>query len=356
MRVLQLIDSLAAGGAERMAVNYANGLSEQISFSALVATRDEGELKEQLQEVVSYLFLGRKSTLDFNAIFRLKAFVKRNEITIVHAHGTSFFTAFLLKIVYPKVNIIWHEHYGARVKETLLENWILFICTRFFNSILVVNLELEQWVRDTLRFKKVFFIPNFAVECDSAVKVTFLQGEAGKRIVCLANLKNPKNHLALVNAFHELQLQQEGWSLHFVGKIYNDAYSDAIKAYIATNLLQDCVFLLDVRSDVTAILSQATIGVLASTAEGFPVSLLEYGLAKLAVVSTNVGYCSEIIQDGVTGLLFDPTIPLDLQHQLYNIIAESNENRTKIGLNLQKVVQSHYSKEALLRLLQAYYK
>ena len=39
MRIIQLIDSLEAGGAERMAVSYANALSEDIEFSALVATR-----------------------------------------------------------------------------------------------------------------------------------------------------------------------------------------------------------------------------------------------------------------------------------------------------------------------------
>ena len=48
MGVLQLIDSLEAGGAERMAVNYANALTEKITISALVATRQEGVLKNEL--------------------------------------------------------------------------------------------------------------------------------------------------------------------------------------------------------------------------------------------------------------------------------------------------------------------
>ena len=35
MRIIQLIDSLAPGGAERMAVNYANALSDKVAFSGL---------------------------------------------------------------------------------------------------------------------------------------------------------------------------------------------------------------------------------------------------------------------------------------------------------------------------------
>lgn len=351
MRVLQLIDSLAAGGAERIAVNYANGLSERISFSALVATREEGLLKEQLKKEVAYLFLNRKSTLDYSAILRLRSFIKKNKIAIVHAHGTSFFIAFLLKITYPTVRIYWHEHFGARVKETLWKNMELFLCSRFFAVVFVVNPQLKGWVKEKLFFKNVFFIPNFAIMDEIHADKKILEGDYGKRIVCLANLKKPKNHLAILIAFEKLQLQEKGWSLHFVGKIYNDSYSEVITTFISQNNLSNSVFLLDVRNDISAILSQATIGILASTAEGFPVSLLEYGLAELVVLSTNVGYCAELIQENYSGYLFDPLVPFDLQRQLNSIINESNVNRRQLGLNLRKKITECYSKESVIELL-----
>ena len=50
MRILQLIDSLDAGGAERIAVNYANSLTQKVSFSGLVTTRKEGVLKTEIQK------------------------------------------------------------------------------------------------------------------------------------------------------------------------------------------------------------------------------------------------------------------------------------------------------------------
>jgi hypothetical protein len=60
MRILQLIDSLEAGGAERM-VNYANALTQQIECSGLVCTRKEGALKNQLDSKVAYLFLDKNT-------------------------------------------------------------------------------------------------------------------------------------------------------------------------------------------------------------------------------------------------------------------------------------------------------
>jgi hypothetical protein len=54
MRILQLIDSLEAGGAERT-VNYANALADEIDFSGLVSTRKEGSLVNQINSNVEYL-------------------------------------------------------------------------------------------------------------------------------------------------------------------------------------------------------------------------------------------------------------------------------------------------------------
>lgn len=81
------------------------------------------------------------------------------------------------------------------------------------------------------------------------------------------------------------------------------------------------------RSDIQYILSQATVGVLASTNEGFPVTLLEYALASLPVISTNVGYCSEIINDGVNGLLFDPLNESQVKKSLKKLLETSRLER-----------------------------
>ena len=112
MRILQIIDSLEAGGAERMAVNYANALAEKIDFSGLVSTRKEGALLDQINSNVSYMCLNKKGTFDLKALFVLRKFVVENKIEIIHAHSTSFFIAFLLKLLYPSLKLIWHDHYG----------------------------------------------------------------------------------------------------------------------------------------------------------------------------------------------------------------------------------------------------
>ena len=350
MRILQIIDSLEAGGAERMAVNYANALADEIDFSGLVATRKEGTLWNQLNQKVSYLFLNKKRAIDIKALIRLRNYVIQNKVSVVHAHGTSFFIAILLKFTFPKIKIIWHEHYGARVNESRIDNFMLLFSSIFFSSVFVVNPQLEIWVKKNLFMKKVYHIPNFAILDENQPMVTFLNGNNHKRIVCLANLKKPKNHASLLLAFKEMKLQDLGWSLHLIGNDYNDSYSDDLKVFININNLQKAVFIYGIQNDIQHILSQATIGILSSTDEGFPVSLLEYGLAKLPVVSTNVGYCSEIIKENFTGLLFDPLDNLQMQEQLQKMIL-NKKLRDGFRLNLHELVIETYSREKGMQLL-----
>lgn len=354
MGILQLIDSLEAGGAERMAVNFANALSERISMSALVSTRKEGILKNELDEKVSYLFLNKKSTIDLKSIFRLRSFVQKNKINIVHAHGTSFFLAFLLKLIYPKIKIIWHEHYGARVHQSRMDNLTLLFSSFLFSSVFVVNHQLEAWVKKNLFPTKVYFVPNFVTSDQVHKNTTFLRGTDEKRIVCLANLKNPKNHFAVLTAFKEIKLDDLGWTLHLIGKDYNDNYSILLKDFIKKNNLENSVFIYGSKNDVQHILAQASIGILASTDEGFPVTLLEYGLAKLPVVCTNVGFCSEIIKDNSSGLLFNPLNNLQMQNQLLKMISDK-QLRDRFALHLHKLVYDNYSKNKIRDVLLSRY-
>jgi glycosyltransferase involved in cell wall biosynthesis len=354
MRVLQIIDSLDAGGAERMAVNYANALGDKIEFSGIVVTRKEGVLKNQLSDKVFYSFLNKKKAIDFKSIKLLKRIVIQNDIEILHAHGTSFFTVFLLKLIYFKIKIVFHEHNGDRSNQSFFKNLPLFVCLFFFRKVLVVNKQIESWFHQK-GIKKSSYFPNFASLESNDTEKTFLNGQEGKRIVCLANLREPKNHSVLIKAFTQLNLQEQGWSLHFVGKNYQDGYSENIVKLIKELNISDCVSLYDSKSDILNILSQATIGVLCSTYEGFPVTLLEYGLASLPVISSNVGFCSEVIIPNKTGLLFKSNEVDDLAFNLNKLVNDIGL-RTILSTNLNTLVHNNYSKEKVVSSLVSIYK
>jgi glycosyltransferase involved in cell wall biosynthesis len=76
-----------------------------------------------------------------------------------------------------------------------------------------------------------------------------------------------------------------------------------IESLLHHRALGDRVRLLGNRSDVSRLLTGADTHLLTSVSEGLPLSLIEAMAAGLPVVSTNVGSVSDVVTDGVTGLL-----------------------------------------------------
>jgi glycosyltransferase involved in cell wall biosynthesis len=348
MRILQIIDSLEAGGAERMAVNYANALANEIEFSGLVVTRKEGPLLNQISSNVSYLFLNKKSVLDIQSVLKLRKFVIQNTVDIVQAHSTSFFLAFLLKLTYPRIKLIWHDHYGDSEFLSQRPSLSLRFIIPFFNGIIAVNQKLKIWAEQKLHFKNVIYLPNFPSEENTISEQTILHGIQGKRIVSLANLRAQKNHFLVLEVAKKIKQSHPDWTFHLVGKDFEDDYSKKIKTMILDFNLENTVFVYGSRNDIKNILEQSAIGILTSQSEGLPVALLEYGLFKKPVVVTNVGEIPLVIQDGINGFVVEMGSVQLFFDSLVKLI-ESDTLRLDFGNELQKTIGNNYSEQAVIQ-------
>ncbi|MGI0107841.1 glycosyltransferase [Salinimicrobium sp. WS361] len=347
MRILQLIDSLRPGGAERMAVNYANALAKEIDGSFLCSTRIEGLLKKQLAPEVGYLFLNKKKILDLKAVWRLRKFVKENKIDLIQAHGSSWFMGVLLKISLPKLKLVWHDHYGARAEKDLRPG-LLSIFSGYFDGIISVNPQLKEWAERRLHCSKVEFIPNFASFGGREPKDSNLQIREGFKIIHLANLKPPKDHLNLFKAFGKLSQVNTSVSLHLIGKEENNFYSRELRKFIKENGLEDKIYFYGEREEIINVLQEADLGVLSSSSEGLPVALLEYGFAGLPVVCTKVGECETVV--GTAGVLVPPNDPEALFLALKSYV-ENEVERRKDSVAFQIRVFETYSEEQVLKQL-----
>ncbi len=348
MRILQIIDSLEAGGAERMAVNYANALTHNIEFSGLVVTRKEGSLQYHLNKNVSYFFLNKKYTLDCLALFRLRQYVIRNRVNYIHAHSTSFFLAFLLKLIHPKIQLIWHDHYGDSEFLNKRPTISLKVALPFFNGIISVNQKLKTWAQQQLHFKNVIYLPNFPSKETQVMAHTILNGIEGKRILCFANLRAQKNHFLLLEVAKTLKISHPEWSFHLVGKDFEDHYSSQIKKLILGFQLENTIFIYGSRQDVGNIIDQSTIAILTSQSEGLPVALLEYGSRKKAVVVTEVGEIPTLIENGVNGFIV-ASQELKLFYNALVQLIENEKLRTRLGEALYKTIEMNYSEATVIK-------
>jgi len=348
MRVLQLIDSLDAGGAERVAVTFANALGDELDASYLCVTRDEGILKNILNTRVHYTFLHKRNVLDFRALFKLRRIIKKNKIIFIHAHTTSFFFATLLKLSLPRLKIIWHEHYGKRIDTRRSQNLILYFCSFFFTKIITVSEALQSWCKKKLATKDVEYLPNF-IDINKFSDQVF---ERANTIVCVANLRPPKNHLNLLKAFKKVHSRFPDWKLQLIGNDFKDDYSDRLKNFIIHNGLSSTVDIYGISNQVTSLISRASIGVLSSDSEGLPMALLEYGMANLAVVCTRVGQCEELVKT------FGKCVPSknpEILAKAINYYIEHPDEMSKDAQNFNIHIYKNYSIKTIIPKLVSYY-
>lgn len=337
-----------------MAINLANSLADRIDFSGICATRKEGLLKPEIISNAHYIFLDKKSTLNLKAIRKLNRYVINNRVEILHTHGTSFFLGFIIKLLNPELKLIWHDHLGERSKKSISEYPLLYLCSKFFNGIIVVNKELLVWVKSNLLCKKNVFIPNFLTSKFYNQLITLKKSNSELlKLICVANLKAPKNHLNLLKAFKIVVDQYDNVELTLIGKNYGDIYQERIHDFLILNDLESKVILLGEQYSILKHLRKSSIGILASDSEGLSMAILEYGMAGLPVIITDVGECPDII--GSNGKIVKVNDPEDLAENILFYL--NNEASRKIdALNFRKIVIENFSEDAIIPELFKFYR
>ncbi|MEL6813057.1 MAG: glycosyltransferase [Bacteroidota bacterium] len=352
MKVLQLIDSLEVGGAERMSVSLANELAHQKMDSFLCATREEGPLKASLNKEVGFLFLKKKKAYDLLALKRLYQWVKRYDIEIIHAHSSSFFFAYLIKLLRPKTILIWHDHYGNSEALDQRKDKVLRYCSGKFDAIIAVNTRLKDWAEERLHCARVYYVANFVSELSQEQPSAHTKGTADINIVCLANIRPQKDHANLLNAMALVQEQFPDCAVHLIGKITEGDYYDGLVEQIEKKAIQN-VYFYGAQTGILPWLKTFDIGVLSSKSEGLPVALLEYGIAGLPVVCTAVGQIPQVI--GNAGLIVPPNDVEALANAILHYIRRS-EDRSVKALDFQHRVRASYSVQSAVSKLMEIYK
>lgn len=354
IKILHLIDALNQGGSERVAVNLSNEQAKRGYEVTLCTSRRGGPLQKTISHEVRYLCLKRKTRLDIFAWIRLLQYVKSHEIQIIHAHSSSIFMAASVKRFLPDVKLIWHDHYGGLASKP--RNTIIYRpFRRLVDGIIAVNRDLAEWSINELGIprEKVRYVPNFVLNTKQGVIVN-LPGQKGFRIVCVAHLRPQKDHITLIHAFKIIMETEPRAHLILVGKDYFPEVANRIWAEISNLNLGDHITWLGSRDDTQDIIENCDIGVLSSKSEGLPLSLLEYGLARLPVVSTNVGECATVLKNGEFGYLVPPESPSDLASKILSLLRNPND-QVYFGTKFNTQIRRLYGVDTILPRIEAIY-
>jgi glycosyltransferase involved in cell wall biosynthesis len=341
MRIVQVIDTLNIGGAERMCVNISNLLTAKSIDNSIVVTRKLGPLSKQVDPARIDL-ISKKHGIDVKAFYRFFKIIKIRRPDVIHAHSTSIYWSVILKIIFPRLKLIWHDHLGSRLNEN---NTLFKLIQNRIDIVLAINELNYQWYlnKTDRQSRNLFYIPNFPF-----LKMLDHNRDSNLiNIVHVANLHNPKDHFTHIRAIAKLVHDNDirgKMAVRFIGNFSDMNYVKEVNELIVNFDLKDIITLVGPSDDIANELFKADIGVLTSTSEGLPVSLLEYGLAGLAVVVTDVGQCPAVICHGNFGKLIEKENHYQLANELLKLI-EMDSERVLLGNKFKAHIENEFGGE-----------
>ncbi len=132
----------------------------------------------------------------------------------------------------------------------------------------------------------------------------------------------------------------------------NETYYEEELRRIAKDLrLEDRVVFMGFRPDAVEIMSELDITCLASSQEGFPRTILEAQSIGCPVIAADIGGCPEMVEDGVTGLLFPSTRPDSHELLAGNIIRllGDHELRKRLAVNAKEKLMQTFASDMPVR-------
>lgn len=134
------------------------------------------------------------------------------------------------------------------------------------------------------------------------------------------------------------------------------AYEEGLKKLAGKLQVDDRLAFLGHRTDALEIMAELTVCCLTSDREPFPRTVLEAQLAGCAVIASDTGGCPEMIEDGVTGLLFPSNRPDSHGLLAENIIQllGDNELRKRLATNAKARLIKTFASDMPVRQFEAH--
>jgi GalNAc-alpha-(1->4)-GalNAc-alpha-(1->3)-diNAcBac-PP-undecaprenol alpha-1,4-N-acetyl-D-galactosaminyltransferase len=346
MRITLIIASLGAGGSERamqLVANHWAAAGHDVSLVTLSTTDpDFYSLHPRIKRVALGLLKDSRHVLDMvrNNLTRVRA-LRRN---LTHARpdavvsfGDTTNIQTLMATVGLRLPVVICEQIDPR-QYPIGTAWnvlrrLLYPAAEVL--VVVSSAMATSWAGQVVRQEKVRVIPNpVYVTPDRSVRG---DGHGGKKtMAAMGRLVHQKGFDNLLHAFRLCSDRHPEWSLHILGEGAERLSLEALRSELR---LDDRVRFLGVVKEPAEVLRQADLFVMSSRFEGFPLSLIEAMACGLPVISTDCPTGpSEIIRNGIDGLLVAPGDVTALAHAMDRLM-DNPEERRSLAVRAVEVIE-----------------
>lgn len=276
---------------------------------------------------------------NFNAIRELREVVSKNTYDIVHCHTP--IAAACVRVACRRLRkngmkVVYTAHGFHFFKGAPLKNWLFYypvekLLSYWTDCLITINKEDYGRAKKKFHARKTVYIPGVGVDTKKFNSGLIDIGEKRASLGVMDNeimllsvgeLSRRKNHEIVIRALKELNYPTVKYFIAGQGEL-QEYLSGLIKNYG----LEDKIFLLGYRTDISELCQAADLFIFPSKQEGMPVALMEAIACKTPVYCSNIRGNVELVHN--KDFLFDPTNKEKLVSGLRNIIGENKSEELK---------------------------
>lgn len=311
MKVAQVIGRLHGGGAQRAAWNVALALRDAGAGSYMLALREGGAFVDGEAGTVDVRVLaidrGRLRSI-FVGLWRLRAWVKQQQIEVLHVHGAECLPVCAIAICglrrRPALVFTWHDS-DKVLEQRGVRRWMLLWAIGQCRDLTGSSQDVADRLARGLGGRRIVGVLRNAVPAQARSRQDLAEVPVILWMGRFGPIKAPANLIRAAG-----RLRGAGYRFRIV--ILGDAtekmrwYRQQMEQLIEDLHLGDCIDLDGWVTDMKPYLEMADIAVQSSRSEGLSMALLEQMMSGLAILATDVGDTRLALADGACGVLVPP--------------------------------------------------
>ncbi len=317
--IAHIIYRLAIGGLENGLVNLVNRMPADRFRHAVVCLAGFTEFRRRIErDDIEIYSVDKRPGKDFGAYLRMWRLLRSLRPALVHTRNLGTIDMQWIALA-ARVPCRVHGEHGWEAADPNGQSRrglrIRRFCRRAIHRYVAMSQDIGAWLKASVgvpatRIEQIYngvdterFRPDGALPADlpwGHARPPFTVGTVGR-------LDRVKNQLTLLEAFAgvvaESAADRRGdFRLLIAGE---GPMAQELRARAAQLRIDDLVWLAGAREDVPQLMRSLDVFVLPSMNEGISNTILEAMSSARPVIAARVGGNPELIQDGVTGLLYD---------------------------------------------------
>lgn len=290
---------------------------------------------------------------NLKAYKELKHIIGEGEYDIIHCHTPvgAMLTRLAAKQARKKGTKVFYTAHGFHFyKGAPAINWILYYpvekwLSRYTDVLITINKEDYERAK-TFKAGKVCYVPGVGIDLKK-FNAGYVNKEQKRKeigvsaddfaLLSVGELIPRKNHEVVIRALSVLKQLDKLNHIEYVicGR---GAYETDLKKLAEGLDVADHVHFLGYRNDISEICNCADLFVFMSRQEGLPVALMEAMACGLPAVCSNIRGNTDLIEDGVTGLLANNT-PEEVAESISEMKNDAVLRNRVASAALQKIKQ-----------------